>query len=291
MKKINDPSPEEIETQEEKVERLRESFNIKWNEFKETVKQEEDLKVEMFYQSFGLDALIDLDYHELFKGSDRRKRVLNDLAILASFSLTVVPHELLHAGANILTGGENEKIVINRLYGGDLVHWLSPSIDVELLNPFVGGYVQPSEFGSVPGAIATGLAPYLLTPLAVYALAKGKEKKSLPLAIAGSGAVIGHVSGVLGDFLNVGRIAVYSAADTVGQALDFSIDQWGDSWLRYPLGFGAFYVGWKVMSETYSFCRNNVPGIKSALDRKSEPTSPSVRINLLENVFDHDESL
>ena len=204
----------------------------------------------------------DLNYEELFDGSKKRKSRLNDLVILASFGLTTIPHEFIHAGTNLLTKGTNEKIVINHFYGGDLVHILYPGIDAEFLLPPIGGYVKIAEYGTTIGQLATSLAPYALTPLGIYMVAKGKEKKSLALAVAGSGALVAHAGGVVGDFFYFGRTVLSQTADFIANTVGLQNFDSDDSWLKYPLAIGGFYVGSKVLSFTYRSFKAGVNTIR-----------------------------
>lgn len=223
----------------------------------------------------------DLNYEELFEGSKKRKSRLNDLVVLASFGLTSIPHELIHAGTNLLTGGTNEKIVINSFYGGDLVHKLYSGIDAEFLLPIIGGYVKIAEYGSTLGQFATGIAPYVLTPLGIYMVAKGKEKKSLPLAIAGSGALIAHAGGIIGDFFNFGRTAMYQTADFMANTVGYDNFDASDSWMSFPLAMGGFYVGSKALSFTYRSFKAGVNAIRNRFGNKNDSSGPSMKINLI----------
>ena len=205
----------------------------------------------------------DLNYEELFKGSPKRKSRLNDLAILVSFGLTSIPHELIHAGANLLTGGTNEKIVINRFYGGDLVHTLYSGIQAEFLLPILGGYVKIAESGSILGELATDIAPYALTPLGIYLVAEGKKRKSLSLAFLGSGAIIGHTGGIIGDFYSFGKTIAYETADFVAQLFGASNFEPDNSWLALPLTIGELYLGFKTLSFTYRSSKAGVNAIRN----------------------------
>ena len=223
----------------------------------------------------------DLNYEELFDGSKKRKNRLNDLVVLASFGLTSIPHELIHAGTNLLTGGTNEKIVINSFYGGDLVHALYSGIDAKFLLPIIGGYVKVTEYGSTLGQFATGIAPYALTPLGIYMVAKGKEKRSLPLAIAGSGAVIAHAGGIIGDFFDLGKTAMYQTADFMANTVGLQNFDYDDSWLKYPLAIGGFYVGSKVLSFTYRSFKSGVKAIRNRFGNNDDSSGPSMKVNLI----------
>ena len=212
----------------------------------------------------------DLNYEELFSGSKKRKSRLNDLAILASFGITSIPHELIHAGTNILTGGTNEQIVINRLYGGDLAHLVHSGIDAKLLLPIIGGYVKIQEYGSMLGELATSVAPYAMTPLAIYMVSEGKKRKSLPLAIAGSGMIISQAGGIIGDFFHFGRTIMYETADFVANTVGYQHFDADDSWMAFPLAVGGFYLGSKSLSFSYRLFKSGVNYCRNLFKKKEK---------------------
>lgn len=222
--------------------------------------------------AFG-EIFQDLNYEELFSGSKKRKSILNDLVVLGSFGITSIPHELIHAGTNLLTGGTNEKIVINSFYGGDLIHKLFPGIDAEFLLPIIGGYVKVAEYGSTLGQLATQIAPYALTPLGIYMIAEGKKRKSLPLAIIGSGAIIAHAGGIIGDFFNIGRIVMYETADFVAKTVGYQNFDADDSWMALPLFVGGFYLGSKALSFSYRSFKSGVNYCKNLFKKENKNIS------------------
>ncbi len=212
----------------------------------------------------------DLNYEELFSGSKKRKSRLNDLAILASFGISAVPHELIHARTNILTGGTNEQIVINRLYGGDLAHLVYSGIDAKLLLPILGGYVKFQEYGSVLGELATCVAPFVMTPLGIYMVSEGKKRKSLPLAIVGSGMIIAQAGGIIGDFFHFGKTVMYETADFVANTVGYQNFDADDSWMALPLAVGGFYLGSKALSFSYRLSKSGVNYCKNLFKKKEK---------------------
>lgn len=213
----------------------------------------------------GLDeAFEDLNFEDLFKGNKKRRSRLNDLSILVSFGFSSIPHELIHAGVNVLTGGSNKEIVINRFYGGDLAHAVYPGIQSRFLAPIFGGYVEPREYGSELGKVAMVASPYVLTPLGIYLLEEGKRRNSPSLAIAGSGIIVGHAGSCIGDFATLGRTLSYSAVNVPVRALgakSFHVEEYLSASL--PLWITGLYLGCQMTSTSYKlfkrgvdYCRN-----------------------------------
>jgi hypothetical protein len=215
------------------------------------------------------EILEDLNYEPLFSGSKKKRSRLNDLTALLSFGLISIPHELIHAGVNLFTGGKNAEIVINRLYGGDLVHLINFNVQSKLLIPLIGGYVYPFSYGSEVGKAAVSVAPYVLTPIGIYLMQKARENSSLSLAVAGAGALVIHCGGILGDFFKFGRDTFYNAAN--GYAYLFGFDSYNthNFWMAFPLTVGGFYLGSKVCSLSYRLSKAGVNYCRSALKKKS----------------------
>lgn len=221
-------------------------------------------------KSAWIDIFQDLSYEELFSGSHKRKSRLNDLAILVSFGINSIHHELIHAGMNTLTGGTNEQIVINKLYGGDLVHLIYPGIDAKLLLPIIGGYTKIQEYGSWLGELAVLVAPYAMTPLGIYMVSEGKKRKSLPLAIAGSGMLISQAGGIIGDFFQFGRSVVYETADFIANTMGYQNFDSDDSWMSFPLAIGGLYLGSKVLSFSYRSFKAGVNHCRNLFKKKDK---------------------
>ncbi|MBI5391077.1 hypothetical protein HZB02_06335 [Candidatus Woesearchaeota archaeon] len=149
-----------------------------------------------------------------------------------------------HAGVNILTGGENKEIVINRFYGGDIIHMVYSGIDTKLMLPIFGGYVKISEYGSRIGELAVSISPYaVMTPLGIYLMNESKKRKSLPLAIAGSGMVTAHFGGIIGDWFHFGVKSMYEVTEFVGRTIGYENFNPKDSGLHTPLTVLGFYIG------------------------------------------------
>ncbi len=214
----------------------------------------------------------DLNYESLFKGGKKRKSNLNDIVVLASFGISSVPHELMHAGVNLLTGGQNEEIVINRFYGGDLVHQIYSGIDAQFLLPIIGGYVKVKEYGSKLGELAMTVAPYALTPLGIYMVAEGKKRKSLALAAAGSGMLLAHAGGMIGDFFTFGQTVLYDAANLVANTLGYEKINSRNFLVSLPFIIGGFYIGSKTTSFTYRAFKGGINSLRNRLGGNNQYT-------------------
>ncbi|MDP3698620.1 MAG: hypothetical protein Q8R47_03460 [Nanoarchaeota archaeon] len=92
------------------------------------------------FKSIYNEIQADLDFSHLFSG--KRKLLKVNFATFASFGIISLPHELIHAGTNYLTGGTNKEIVVNTLYGGQLWEKIIPGVESKVLFPLLGGYVK-----------------------------------------------------------------------------------------------------------------------------------------------------
>lgn len=208
------------------------------------------------------EIFTDLNNSDLFSGKKPlTKKIKSDLATIAAFGAVIVPHELLHAGTNKLLGNVNKEIVINKLYGGDLWSYIIPGIESRLMNPFLGGYVQ-AEFSSVPSYFITSLAPYVLTPLGVYLLYEGKNRKNKTLAVLGSGMVAAHFGGILGDFFGMGMSLAYNTTDAFYRMIGENGFETQSDLSKFFLLVGGFYAGAKLMSFTYRMSKASVNYLK-----------------------------
>ena len=118
----------------------------------------------------------DLNYEKLLPGSKFVKSALNDISILVSGLLMVGPHELIHAGTNLLLGGTNEQIVISALSGGWVYEKLIPGVESILRSPWDSltsdNYVRTAENPLLAGMIVSAAPFAVMTPLGIYLLAE-----------------------------------------------------------------------------------------------------------------------
>ncbi|MFH2028494.1 MAG: hypothetical protein ABIJ08_05115 [Nanoarchaeota archaeon] len=213
------------------------------------------------------EIMEDMDYSGIFKGSQLRRDSLEALSTPISIGISVLPHEMLHAAANKLTGGTNSELVINRLFLGDL--WsLIPGVESKLMTPFIGGYMSAREYGSDIGRLITAVAPYSLTPIGIYLVAEAKKRKSVPLALAGSGIIMAHAGGAIGDFYNFGVKLTYMIADKAYHIFNGNFDS--SNWKESVLLMGGTILGLTTASLSYrlfkagvNYIRNNRTGNKS----------------------------
>lgn len=230
----------------------------------------------------------DVDYFDLLPFKNKKLRLLAvNGGMFFSFGVSAIPHELMHGGMNLLTGGTNKEIVFNTLYGGSLLEKIIPGVKSEWMIPFLGGYVQP-EYSSFGGSLATMLVPYVMTPLGLYLLAKGKENKAVSLCVAGSGIVAAHIGGIFGDFFTFGRTLVSQGLEALSNAVNF--ENSSENYLLSSLTLlGGFYVGLKTARYTYRLSRGLVNSVLSDNSKKEENPikvlgrnyAPRMRINLL----------
>ncbi|MBI2565371.1 hypothetical protein HYV79_05325 [Candidatus Woesearchaeota archaeon] len=193
--------------------------------------------------------------------------------LLTFFGIWAVPHELIHAGVNKLTGGINKEIVINSLYGGSIISKYFSEIQSKLMLPFIGGYVVP-ENNSDLGLVAMALAPYVLTPLGLCIAKKGRENKNLLTALFGSALIAAHLGGVVGDFWSVGRTIMLKGLEMLYFGLGENTSKLPEEANLLELSFlllGGFYIGSKVMGYSYRLCKGAFNSINQAF-HNSSPT-------------------
>lgn len=219
----------------------------------------------MSFGSVCSEVLEDLDFQSLFSG--KIKWLKNDLATLASFGLFSVPHELIHAGVNYVTGGINEKIAINSFYGGALWEKIIPGVQSEFMFPLLGGYVQ-IENPSAAGNLATYVAPYILTPLGIYLAKKGKEKESIALCAGGAGLISVHLGGVIGDWRNTGTKLIKESVELVQDTLEVkSSGEYGFA-ANIAFLFGGIYLGSKLLAISYRASKATVNSVRNYAKKK-----------------------
>jgi hypothetical protein len=216
--------------------------------------------------AFG-EVFRDLNFEKNFKGNGERKRNLNDVAVLTSFGVSSVPHELIHAGINKLTGGVNTEVMLNDFYGGFILKQFLPGVESKLMFPLIGGYVNPESYGSFAGQLSMALAPYAMTPLGIYLIMKGQEKQSLPLSVLGAGLTIGHVGGILGDFWKIGRDLIYETAELMQITPGGPENE--NTWFYAGVAVGGFYLGSKIMSLSYRSMKASVKAVRSKFTKKN----------------------
>lgn len=193
----------------------------------------------------------------------------SNILFFASFGITSVPHELIHAGVNSLTGGVNNEIVINSFYGGDLWEKVIPGVEGRVLIPFIGGYVN-YENDSLLGNIATYTTPYVLTPLGLYCIMKSREKKSLAWWIAGVGAVSAHGGGIIGDWYGTGRTITSEIAEQVYGLAGLKGNPDSSPVMNTAISFTGLYLGMKMLKYSYRASKGLVNSIRKPFNTKKK---------------------
>lgn len=216
------------------------------------------------YSSGGFtEASNDIDFRFLIKGSNKRKNILFITGVLASFGAITAPHELIHAYTNNLLGNDNKEIVINTLYGGSLWHRIIPEIQSRWLFPLLGGYVDKGEISKLEN-IAVDIAPYIMTPIGIYLVSKGRGNKSLAYYIAGAGLVSVHAGGIIGDFYSIGKSVIEYVCNPFMPSTVVSFSENLRDFIGTSLIFvGGFLLGSKALSMTYSLSKGMVNSIRN----------------------------
>jgi len=223
-----------------------------------------------YFSPKGIDEIM-LDIRPIsFEEPTKTQRILRtiglNLYIAGSFGVWAMPHELLHAAMNNLTGGITKEIVVNKLYGGDLWHAAFPDIQTKFLFPLIGAYVNVQPAGHF-AEITTLLAPYALTPLGIYLVQKSKEDDKKMYWIAGVGLLGAHAGGIIGDFFAVGQKITGTAAQAMYKHPD-EIQLQQHKSLSDNLVFGAalvggFLLGNRLMGYTYRLSKGLVNSVRN----------------------------
>ncbi len=214
------------------------------------------------FRSIYSEIQTDLDFSYLFSGD--RKLLKTNLAAFASFGFFSLPHELIHAGTNYLTGGTNKEIVINTLYGGPLWEKIIPGVESKILFPLLGGYVK-FENPSLAGSLTATVAPYILTPLGIYLMKKGKEKESIVLCAGGAGLGLAHLGGIIGDWRVAGQTIITETAKLVGETLDVKLPKDNIYMERTALLgtiLGGVYIGSKFLAIAYRASKATINSVR-----------------------------
>ncbi len=217
------------------------------------------------FKSIYNEIQADLDFSHLFSGE--RKLLKTNLAAFASFGAFSLPHELIHAGTNYLTGGVNKHIVINTLYGGPLWEKIIPGVESKLLFPLLGGYVEFTN-PSTAGTITTAAAPYLLTSLGIYLMKKGKERESIILCASGAGLGLAHLGGIIGDWRIAGQKTLEKSVELVQDTLHLQKSQEYNSVTNVALIIGGFYIGTKLMTISYRASKATVNSVRNLVNKE-----------------------
>ena len=207
----------------------------------------------------------DIDFSHLFSG--QRKLLKTNLAAFASFGIFSLPHELIHAGANYLTGGTNKEIVINTLYGGPLWEKIIPGVESKFLFPLLGGYVK-FENPSLAGSLTATIAPYVLTSLGIYLMKKGKEKESIVICATGAGLGITHLGGIIGDWRIAGQQIITESVEIVQDALDVKTSPEYENAAAFAMFFGGLYVGSKLLAISYRASKATVNSARNLCNKE-----------------------
>jgi len=282
--------------EEKSVERLKEGYNIyrdvktqldiKWLD---TLRQEFDQKAEqerkerqeytledfvknptkgLAFRSIWREMAEDMSFEHLFSGGWKSRAVKTDLTTLAAFGLFSFPHEMVHAGVNLVTGGVNEKIVINTFYGGSFWEKLIPGVESQWMVPFLGGYVQ-TENSSAVGMIATAVAPYVMTPVGIYLAKKGKEKESIVITAAGAGLLAGHLGGVIGDWRLVGQNLIKGSVEVVQDTIGVKTSPGYETEALIAMALGGLYVGSKILAISYRGMKATVNSVRNYVAKEN----------------------
>lgn len=207
----------------------------------------------------------DLDFSYLFSGE--RKLLKTNLAAFASFGIFSLPHELIHAGVNHLTGGTNKEIVLNTLYGGQLWEKIIPGVESKVLFPLLGGYVQ-FENPSTTGSLAATVAPYVLTPLGIYLMKKGKEKESILLCAGGAGLGLAHLGGIIGDWRLVGQKILGESVELVQDTLNLKTSPEYENIALIGTVLGGVYIGSKLLAISYRASKATVNSVRNYVNKE-----------------------
>ncbi len=178
-------------------------------------------------------------------------------ASMLSAGIWAMPHELLHAAVNKATGGKNLEIVLNKMYGADFWHAIFPQIESKFMIPILGGYVRAQPANEI-SSIAVTLAPYVMTPIGIYFMQNALKKQNTKYWLIGSGLMVSHAGGVIGDFFALGQkitqkicTTIYKSPQQIEQNKEQHTDSFADNMaISAALVFG-FLIGNRIMGYSY----------------------------------------
>ncbi len=126
---------------------------------------------------------------------------------MAGWWIFVPVHELLHAAGCLLGGGQVTRLEIAPLYGGALLAKIFPFVAAG------GAYAGRLSGFDVAGSgwtyALTVAAPYVLTPLGFYGMARAVARSSPLLFGASTPLAFSPLLSVTGDFLELGGLALF----------------------------------------------------------------------------------
>lgn len=229
---------------------------------------EEVLRHPITYSKGGLGEIMgDIEVLNPENLTEKQKKFyafLLPASSLLSAGIWSMPHELLHAAVNKATGGKNLEIALNKMYGADFWHAIFPQIESKLMIPLLGGYVRAQPANELSDIAAT-LAPYVMTPIGVYLMQNALKKQNTKYWIIGSGLMVMHLGGVIGDFCSVGQKITRKICTTIyknPEEMNKNNEQNGVS-AADSIAIGAVFVcgfllGNKIMSYTYRLSKGLV---------------------------------
>ncbi len=189
---------------------------------------------------------------------------------IAAFGVSALPHELIHAGVNILTSGVNKEIVLNKFFGGSLWASIIPEVQAKWLFPLIGGYVNIEPANRLSHML-TLIAPYCLTPAGIAMFYSGLKRKNAALFTVGAGIVGGHTGGVIGDFWNTGRIMLYQCSDLVSQVVGYDkTPENTELLLALPVAVAGFFIGNRIMSYSYNLMKGTYNSLRNRFSKPKQ---------------------
>lgn len=226
------------------------------------------------YSKKGFWAALDdcrvIDSTKLTERQKKYYKIAMPLGAFLSFGVWAIPHELMHAGINKLTGGINHEIVLNKIYGADFVHSFFPDIQSKLMLPFIGGYVNAAPSSDIAGIIMS-IAPYALTPIGVYFIQKSCDKQSAKYWVIGAGLVGAHSCGVLGDFFVAGRYVTNAVCKKLYKdPYEIMKQEQVSGFDTIVLGatlVAGFLLGNRIMGYTYRLAKGTVNSLRTYLSK------------------------
>lgn len=201
------------------------------------------------YKEMCRDLSLEDKFQRILPNGPGRGMLSFFVPILSASVFTALPHEYIHAGAATMLGHHVSNIVVNPI-------------------PFMSSFTQIQGPIGPLDSMAIAAAPYVLTAAGAYLVDKAKKKDSFFLYCLGSGALISHVGGILGDFYSVGRTAAYEVSNTICHTLGYSDLNQHNLAVTIPMAVGSFYLGAKAMSLTYRASKAAVNSTRSLFNKK-----------------------
>ncbi|MDP3698249.1 MAG: hypothetical protein Q8R47_01545 [Nanoarchaeota archaeon] len=112
------------------------------------------------------------------------------------------------------------------------------------------------------------VAPYVLTPLGIYLLKKGKEKESILLCAGGAGLGLAHLGGIIGDWRLAGQKMLTESVEVVQDAVGEKMPPQYEIPVLLGTVLGGVYIGSKLLAVSYRASKATVNSVRKCVNKE-----------------------